>query len=546
MDVNLKNPELFSCIEKTASSPEFREELADLLVSLCEVDTVPGEDIAAAGDAERRAFDILEDYIRGNGLSGEAAVSPIDSRIYEHKYFTPLYYTDSKRPYHGRGNLIYRFYPKTDTESPGIALNAHIDTVAPYFPPFRRDGKVFGRGAGDDKGSCAAIAGCLKLLEIVRKKYGLDFSSEILAAFVIDEETGGNGSLSLALDSALFEHIGTMIVVESFDQQIYPANRGALWYNIEVDAQKTKDPLRMMVEIIKSLEDNGRRLKEKGAHPLFPDRPLHTCQGMLGSFGEHPSRICPSIRVRINSGLGLSRIISLINGGLERYISLYGDRTRESGDAGGKPKLDKHYDLSETGSGFLLSVRGNSGHMGSSDIYDNAITKMAYMIDALMAGDDTQILLDEKAGGDRLILEGGQGFVPPMMVDDIRKTLLAALKSAAAAYNTVASDGAPEPRLSTEKLHNEAFERDPNSRAVQKALRLAEMMGFQESRSVRGAPVSCDARIFAHQYPEMDLFTTGPGHLAEAHRDNEKIEEDELAKGAAYLALYVLDHQGIL
>ena len=48
-----------------------------------------------------------------------------------------------------------------------VALNAHIDVVAPYFPPRVKGGTVFGRGACDDKGPAVSIVAALKVLSEV-------------------------------------------------------------------------------------------------------------------------------------------------------------------------------------------------------------------------------------------------------------------------------------------------------------------------------------------------------------------------------------------
>jgi len=79
---------------------------------------------------------------------------------------------------------------------PTLLLNAHVDVVptgdesAWSHPPFGAevvDGRVYGRGAGDDKASVTAqVIGAIALA-----RSGVDFSGTLIVNVVADEETGG-------------------------------------------------------------------------------------------------------------------------------------------------------------------------------------------------------------------------------------------------------------------------------------------------------------------------------------------------------------------
>jgi acetylornithine deacetylase/succinyl-diaminopimelate desuccinylase-like protein len=99
--------------------------------------------------------------------------------------------------------------------------------------------------------------------------------------------------------------------------------------------------------------------------------------------------------------------------------------------------------------------------------------------------------------------------------------------------------------VSFSKLHNEAYQSDPASIAVTRALAAAEETGIDVHRPPTGWEVSSDARIFAHLHPGISVFTTGPGKLALAHSDEERITIDELCRGVLMLTLFVLRHGGI-
>jgi|GEM_PF-63138 acetylornithine deacetylase len=79
-----------------------------------------------------------------------------------------------------------------------LILEAHMDTVslAPMpdaLTPKIRDGKMYGRGACDDKASLAAMLYALKLL----REYGGGQHADILLAAVVDEEVAFRGVLAL-------------------------------------------------------------------------------------------------------------------------------------------------------------------------------------------------------------------------------------------------------------------------------------------------------------------------------------------------------------
>jgi len=95
-------------------------------------------------------------------------------------------------------NLLASYRAKT--ASPVLLFHAHADTVPAgvldgwQYPPFEgviQDGKVYGRGTGDDKGSVAAQAMALVTLS----RANIDLHGQLQIAVVSDEESGGlNGT----------------------------------------------------------------------------------------------------------------------------------------------------------------------------------------------------------------------------------------------------------------------------------------------------------------------------------------------------------------
>lgn len=71
---------------------------------------------------------------------------------------------------------------------PKLMLCGHLDTVPPYFPPSFHGGKLFGRGAADDKGGLAAI------MDAIARTPKHKLKGTLVVAFVIDEELQSRGA----------------------------------------------------------------------------------------------------------------------------------------------------------------------------------------------------------------------------------------------------------------------------------------------------------------------------------------------------------------
>jgi acetylornithine deacetylase/succinyl-diaminopimelate desuccinylase-like protein len=95
-----------------------------------------------------------------------------------------------------------------------------------------------------------------------------------------------------------------------------------------------------------------------------------------------------------------------------------------------------------------------------------------------------------------------------------------------------------------DKLHNAAFDGDPDSPTARNALAAALACRLPQDKPLLGWTVSCDARLFANEYPGMPVLTFGPGRLAHAHSDQEQIAVEDIRKAAEFLALFILRQTG--
>jgi acetylornithine deacetylase/succinyl-diaminopimelate desuccinylase-like protein len=195
--------------------------------------------------------------------------------------------------------------------------------------------------------------------------------------------------------------------------------------------------------------------------------------------------------------------------------------------------------------------------MGSIMENDGAITKMAAFVRALYrskgkiaaaAGVDAvklDLAGDENAAV--LTLEGGQGFVPTHPIEEVMDRVKRAAQHGAESYLRLegrSETGAEVADVTYDKLHNAAFDGDPNSEPMRRAIAAAREAGIWEDQEISGWTVSCDSRLFACEYPDMPVITSGAGHLRYAHSDEEQIDLDELVKSVAFVALYLAGQAG--
>ncbi len=544
-------------IEKR-SDAAWKARAAGLLLELLDVDTTPKAAPQDAARAEAAVFALLE---RELGVLSALRIrrAPIRPEIAGHPYFTIPYYAGGlvgspaetvARVYGGRANLTARL------PAPGAArilLNAHIDTVAPHIPP-RRDGDiVHGRGAVDDKGPCLAIVLAMQLLAEAADRFGARPACETVLQFVIDEEPGGNGSLSAALDEKAAPP-DAAVVGECTGLAAYPANRGAVWYALRLRRPEGSGPLprdallEAAAFAVGAMEQCGRRLRAESDHPLFPHRPVQTCHGRLGEFGRHPSRVHDYVAMRLAwQGPAYADVRAVVDAAVAEYCREYGDKTQPGVGDG---VLKQHTRWSDVGDdGGVLEVFGLAGHMGAVVRLDGAITKAAAVIRALVrerrrrreAWQSLRIGLTEGGGADPLILEGGQGFLPTHTLEDVCERLRQAVGHGVGEYLTGEGlpAGAVEASVTFDKLHNAAFARRTDGPALAALLAAASATGIYRGEPVRGWDVSCDARIFANEFPDAEIITFGPGLLARAHANDEQIDINDVLIAAETLARLV-------
>lgn len=552
---------------------EFEACLRDLIVEICRFDTTPNPDVSVMREAEDGCFRIVERELGSLSFPGARLERrPINPAIQSHPNYSLLHFTKTpQRPrglspeetYAGRSNLLCLIPGTGGPGGQSVAVNSHIDVVAPFYPPHVEGDAVHGRGSADDKGPTICAVAALKLLSELMPRAGLAWKQNVTLMTVVEEETGGNGSLSLALDRELKKLYESMLVLEITSLKLHPANRGAVWYRAELQPVPGISLLEMAAALNEEMEKEGAAIRAESRHDLFPQRPVQTCHGIIGPFGEHPSRICgqAGFTIRFESAPGPKTealVRDCLDSGLATYTGLYGDKSQVIDPATGKAMVPLHYELTRKGKSFEVTAWGATGHMGAIRERDGAITKMAHLVRSLVqsrgkieacAGAPLQLQLTGHATGTPLVLEGGQGFVPTHGIDEVMSRMRAAAQRGA--ESCLRRLGRPERgedvvRVTYEKLHNVAFDGDPGSPSMRHAIRAAQEVGIWKDEPILGWTVSCDARLFATEYPGMPVLTFGPGALALAHSDREWISLTEARAAVEFLAVFLLKQTGTI
>jgi acetylornithine deacetylase/succinyl-diaminopimelate desuccinylase-like protein len=204
----------------------------------------------------------------------------------------------------GRSNVIARLLPPGKIRQT-ILLAPHLDTVGAdesQFIPRRKNGRLYGRGACDTKGSVAAMLTALCELANTKSRPG---ETEIIFAGLVDEENAQAGSRALVAQASRLQLEGQpssrrdacatlAIVGEPTRLQVVTAHKGSLWLELEARGkaahgatpQLGQNAVHEMACIVDMLETDYAARLRKHRHPLLGGATVNV--GMI-SGGAQPN-----------------------------------------------------------------------------------------------------------------------------------------------------------------------------------------------------------------------------------------------------------------
>ena len=175
-----------------------------------------------------------------------------------------------------------------------LMLNAHMDTVGVAgmttpFEPRLADGRLYGRGSYDMKGSLAA---CM-LAAGEAKRHGL--RGDVILTAVADEELASIGTEAVAASI----RADAAIVTEPTELQLAVAHRGFVHLEVEVQGRAAHgsrphlgiDAITKMGRVLVGIEELDRRLRANPTHPYVGSGSVHASLIEGGQeFSSYPAR----------------------------------------------------------------------------------------------------------------------------------------------------------------------------------------------------------------------------------------------------------------
>ena len=241
--------------------------------------------------SEQETQEFLYHYLGSLGV--EPRYAPIDEDIVNDPDYTNV---PGHTRYAGRNNVTVTIPGTGGGRS--LILNAHSDVVPgpdKVFTPRQEGDLLYGRGACDAKGQVVTILLVLRAL----KELGIKLRGDLQAQLVIEEEPGGNGTLSLIRQG---NKADAALALEGTSLHVCPANRGALWYKLAVEGKSIHmgsyhqgvNAVQKMADLIYyALRKYETKLRDESRGlPLFPDdpSPVNVNIGMIHG-GEWPATV---------------------------------------------------------------------------------------------------------------------------------------------------------------------------------------------------------------------------------------------------------------
>jgi acetylornithine deacetylase len=234
---------------------------------------------------------VQESSIRGNESGAQAVIIEkcrelgFEMDIWEIERDTlanhPAFCSDRKT-FKGNPNAIGIM--KGSGGGKSMILNGHIDVVPAGNPDdWERDpfsghiecGRLYGRGATDMKGGTASL---LMALEAI-KNSGITLKGDVIFQSVIEEESGGAGTLAAVLRG--YKADGA-IIPEPTNLKIFPKQQGSMWFRISVKGKAAHggtryegiNAIEKAIQVIDRLKELESERNRNITDPFFNSIPI--------------------------------------------------------------------------------------------------------------------------------------------------------------------------------------------------------------------------------------------------------------------------------
>jgi len=244
------------------------------------------------------------------------------------------FFTGSRPSFQGSPNVVGCL--KGSGGGRSLLVNGHIDIVpadnasdwsVDPFAGIIQDNKIIGRGISDMKCTHALFFFCVDIL----RRLGIQLKGDLLFASVVDEETGGAGTLACAERGY---HADAALLPEPVNMVICPAGQGVSYFKILVKGlafhggarYNGVSAIEKAIKVIEAINQLENERTVKLSHPLYRNLPtpftinVGTIRG-----GEWPSMVAGDVVLEGRYGVAPQETIEEARNDLERCLWKLGE-----------------------------------------------------------------------------------------------------------------------------------------------------------------------------------------------------------------------------
>jgi len=256
---------------------------------------------------ELGAQTLVADRLKNKELEVDVWI-PDYEELVKSKFFNPI-----RDNYEDSPNVVGVLKGKENGRS--LILNGHIDVVPAgdkskwTYDPYSgevNNGKLYGRGTTDMKGgNMATLIALETILDL-----GIELKGDVIYESVIEEETGGAGTLA-AIQRGYKADVA--IIPEPSEMRIFPQQQGSLWFEVTVTGVSAHGGTRyegvsalekgwIVFQEIMNLEEKRNEPLRKD--PLYKDNPIPIPIN-IGQFngGYFPSAVAEEATIQGRYGV---------------------------------------------------------------------------------------------------------------------------------------------------------------------------------------------------------------------------------------------------
>jgi acetylornithine deacetylase len=276
---------------------------------------------------EQSALEEMARLYEGLGLAPRR-VPTVPEQLAGHPGFSPPLIS-----YEGRDNVVAVHQPKA-RRGRSLTLQGHVDVVpegaadmwvTPPYEPDIREGRMYGRGAGDMKAGIVSYLTAFKAMRLA----GLQPAAEVQMQSVIEEECSGNGALAAMLalpktDAVIIPEPGPGM------DALYTAEVGVVWAWVTVsgrpahvrDMQAGLNAIEAANIIAGAFKDYEREMNDGSRiHPAFRgiNHPVNVNLGTIEG-GEWNSSVATRCRIGMRVGVMMGYTAAQTKADIERLV----------------------------------------------------------------------------------------------------------------------------------------------------------------------------------------------------------------------------------